>query len=63
MERDDSLPRTLLRSLLFALGFWLCWTLAVFAARLPGVPPYAPTWGIAFAALALGAWRYRRITE
>lgn len=63
MERGDSLPRALLRSLLFALAFWLCWTLAVFAARLPGVPPFAPTWAFALGALALGSWRYRRISE
>ena len=62
-ERGDSLPRALLRALLFALAFWLCWTLAVFAARLPGVPGWAPTWGIVLSALGLGVWRYQHITE
>jgi len=63
VERGDSLPRALLRSLLFALAFWLCWTLAVFAARLPDVPAFAPLWLLTLGALALGAWRYQRISE
>lgn len=63
VERGDSLPRALLRALVVALGFWLCWTLAVFASRLASVPAFAPTWALAIAALSLGAWRYRTITE
>jgi lipopolysaccharide export LptBFGC system permease protein LptF len=63
VERGDSLPRALLRSLLFALAFWLCWTLAIFAARLPGMPAFAPIWLLVLGALALGAWRYRIISE
>jgi lipopolysaccharide export LptBFGC system permease protein LptF len=62
-ERGDSLPRALLRALLFALGFWLCWTLAILASRLPGVPAFAPTWTLVLVALGLGVWRYRRISE
>jgi lipopolysaccharide export LptBFGC system permease protein LptF len=63
VERGDSLPRALLRALGFALAFWLSWTLAVFASRLPGVPPFVPTWALVIGALLLGSWRYREITE
>jgi lipopolysaccharide export LptBFGC system permease protein LptF len=63
VERGDSLPRALLRALLVALGFWLSWTLAVFASRISGVPPFAPVWALVIGALLLGSWRYRQITE
>jgi len=63
VERGDSLPRALLRALGCALGFWLSWTLAIFASRQPGIPPFAPLWATAITALLLGSWRYRGITE
>lgn len=61
--RGDSLPRALLRSLVAAFAFWLCWTFALFAARSGAVPPPLPVWGVTFGALVLGFWRYRRIPE
>jgi LPS export ABC transporter permease LptG len=61
--RGDSLPRALLRSLLAALAFWLCWTVALFAARSGTVAAPLPVWGVTLGALALGFWRYRRIPE
>jgi LPS export ABC transporter permease LptG len=62
-RQGDSLPRALLQSLGFALAFWLCWALALVAAHLPWVPAFAPPWLVVIAALVLGTWRYRRISE
>jgi lipopolysaccharide export LptBFGC system permease protein LptF len=59
----DSLARALVRSLALATAFWLCWTVALFTAHLPGVPPFAPLWALVLTALALGAWRYQKISE
>jgi lipopolysaccharide export system permease protein len=61
--RDDSLPRALLRSLLGAFVFWLFWTLALLSARSGAVPARWSVWGVTFAALAIGGWRYRQIPE
>jgi lipopolysaccharide export system permease protein len=61
--RGDSLPRSLLRALLAAFAFWLCWTLALLAARSGAVPAPLPVWGVTLGALAVGVWRYRRIPE
>jgi lipopolysaccharide export system permease protein len=61
--RGDSLPRALLRSLMAAFAYWLCWTLALLAARSGALPAPAPVWGVTFGALALGLWRYRQIPE
>jgi lipopolysaccharide export system permease protein len=61
--RGDSLPRALLRSLGAAGVFWLCWTLALLAARTGRVPAPLPVWGVTLGALALGIWRYRTIPE
>jgi lipopolysaccharide export LptBFGC system permease protein LptF len=61
--RGDSLPRALLRSLLAAFAFWLCWTLALLAARSGTLPAPLPVWGVTLGALALGFWRYRQIPE
>ena len=61
--RGDSLPRALLRSLLAACLFWLCWTLALLAARTGVVPAPLPVWGVTVAALAVGLWRFRAIPE
>ena len=61
--RGDSLPRALLRSLLAACLFWLCWTLALLAARTGVVPAPLPVWGVTVAALGLGLWRFRGIPE
>jgi len=62
-DRSDSLPKALLRALLAAGLFWLCWTAALVAARSGAVPPALPVWGVTGAALALGYVRYRRIPE
>jgi lipopolysaccharide export system permease protein len=61
--RGDSLPRSLLRSLLAAAAFWLCWTLALLVARSGAVPPPVAVWGVTLGALAVGYWRYRQIPE
>jgi lipopolysaccharide export system permease protein len=61
--RGDSLPRALLRSLAAAGAFWLCWTVALLAARTGRVPAPLPVWGVTLGALALGFWRYRTIPE
>jgi lipopolysaccharide export system permease protein len=63
VERGDSLPRALLLSLLWAMGFWLCWTLAVLLGQSGTVPAFAPVWLVTVAALVLGLWRYARIKE
>ncbi|HTO71698.1 MAG TPA: LptF/LptG family permease [Myxococcota bacterium] len=62
-SRDDSLPRALLRSLLAAFLFWLCWTLALLSARSGAVSARISVWGVTVVALAIGAWRYRSIPE
>jgi lipopolysaccharide export system permease protein len=62
-DRSDSLPRALLRALLAAGAFWLCWTAALLAARSGAVPPALLVWGVTLGALALGFFRYRRIPE
>ncbi len=61
--RGDSLPRALLRALLAAGGFWLCWTAALVVARSGAVPPALPVWGVTLGALVLGFLLYRRIPE
>ncbi|HKC51969.1 MAG TPA: LptF/LptG family permease [Myxococcota bacterium] len=61
--RGDSLPRALLRSLLAAFAFWLCWSLALLAARSGTLPAPLPVWGVTLGALAIGFWRYRQIPE
>ncbi|HTO05819.1 MAG TPA: LptF/LptG family permease [Myxococcota bacterium] len=61
--KADSLPRALLRSLGAAAVFWLCWTVALLAARGGQVPAPLPVWGVTLGALALGFWRYRLIPE
>lgn len=62
-DRGDSLPKALLRALLAAGLFWLCWTAALVAARSGAVPPALSVWGITVAALGLGFARYRTIPE
>jgi lipopolysaccharide export system permease protein len=61
--RGDSLPRALLRALVAAGSFWLCWTLALLSARSGAVPARLSVWGVTLGALAIGIWRYRRIPE
>jgi len=61
--RGDSLPRALLRALVGAFAFWLCWTLALLSARSGAVPARLSVWGVTVVALAIGAWRYRQIPE
>lgn len=62
-QRGESLPRALLRSLLAAAGFWLAWTLALLVARSGAIAPPIAVWSVTLGALALGAWRFRRIAE
>ncbi len=61
--RGDSLPRALLRSLVAAMAFWLCWTLALLVARSGAVAPPVPIWGVTIGALLVGYYRYRQIPE
>ena len=61
--RGESFPRALLRSLLAATAFFLAWTLALLAGRSGVVPPPLPIWGVTFAALGVGYWRFRSIQE
>ena len=61
--RDDSLPRALLRALVGAFAFWLCWTAALLSARSGAVPARLSVWGVTLVALAIGSWRYRQIPE
>ncbi len=62
-SRDESLPRALLRSLLATAAFWLAWTAALLVARSGVVAPPIPVWGVTFAALFVGYWRFRAIEE
>jgi len=63
VERGDSLPRALLRSMIAAGTFWLLWTFAVLAARSGMLPPAFPIWGAVVLFSSLGAWRFRLIKE
>lgn len=63
IERTDSLPRALLRSLAAAGIYWTGWSLALVAGRSGMMPPAFPVWGLTLLALTIGAWRFRQIKE
>jgi lipopolysaccharide export system permease protein len=63
VERGDSLPRALLRSVIAAGIFWVLWTFAMLAARSGTLPPGLPIWGAIVLFCGLGAWRFRLISE
>ena len=62
-ERGDSLPRALLASLGAAALFFAAFTGAVLVARSGYLPPAFPVWGTVLAALGIGGWRFRAISE
>ena len=61
--RDDTLSRALLNVLGAVAGFWVAWSVVLVEPLSPHVPPALPVWGTVGAALALGAWRFRSISE
>jgi len=63
VERGDSLPRALLRSMIAAGIFWVLWTFAMVAARSGTLPPALPIWGAIVLFSGLGVWRFRLISE
>ncbi len=63
VERADSLPRALLRSLAACGLYWLAWSLALLGGRSGFVPAPFPVWGVTLLFLALGVWRFRWVRE
>ncbi len=61
--RDDTLSRALLNVLLAVAGFWIAWSVVLVEPLSPHVPAALPVWGTMATALALGAWRFRSISE
>lgn len=61
--RDDTLTRALLNVLLAVGAFWVAWSVVLVEPLSPHVPPAIPVWGTIGTALALGAWRFRSISE
>ncbi|NRA04243.1 MAG: YjgP/YjgQ family permease [Myxococcales bacterium] len=62
-ERGDSLPRALLASLSLGGLFLACFTGALLIARTGLLPPAFPIWGTVLAALGIGVWRFRALSE
>jgi lipopolysaccharide export LptBFGC system permease protein LptF len=61
--RDDTLARALVNVLLAVAGFWVAWSVVLIEPLSPYVPAAIPVWATMGGALALGAWRFRSISE